>query len=341
MTKIVVGVSGGVDSSVSLALLKEKGFSPIAVSLVIPVYDINKKRFVKPSKKEINLAKDVCKKLNIKHFVYDVSDSFVASVIEYILKDYKKGKVPNPCAFCNRFFKFKWLFDFAKKKNVSLVATGHYAKIEDGFLKKAKDISKDQTYGLCFLKKAWLKRLVFPLGEITKKEVYSLAEEYGFLAFKKEKQSQDLCFLKTCSINDFLKAFLKETPGKIIDINDNLLGTHQGSWFFTCGQRKGLGFSKKYFVVKKQKNKVVVTDKEKDLYTKRFSVTKLNFLTNDLFSKNQFLIKTRYSQKPVEGKVIKNKDIEVILKNPQRSITPGQVCVFYNKDVCVGGGFIK
>lgn len=342
MKKIVVGVSGGVDSSVTLALLKEQGYQPVAVSLVIPVYDVNKKRFITPSNKSITIAKDICEKLGVKHHIYNVSKDFEKTVVDYFLKEYKKGKIPNPCVFCNRYFKFKGLFDFAKKKNISLVATGHYAKTKNNKLLTAKDETKDQTYGLCFLKKSWLKKIVFPLGDLTKKEVYLLAEKYGFSVFKKEKQSQDVCFLKGCSVNDFLKDFLGINEGKIIDVNNNILGKHNGLYFYTPGQRKGLGFSKKYFVLDKQKNNLVVTNNEKDLYKKQFFVKNYNLLVNSLENKTYY-VKTRYSQKPVKANIKKNlktKQLEVVLLSPQKAITPGQVCTIYDKDVCVGGGFI-
>jgi tRNA-uridine 2-sulfurtransferase len=339
MKKIVVGASGGVDSSVCLALLKENGYDPIAVSLVVPVYNLVTKRFVKPSSENINIVTEVCKKLNIKHYIYDVSKEFESSVVDYFIKEYKKQNTPNPCSFCNRYFKFKYLLDFAKSKNISFVATGHYAIIKNNQLLVAKDKTKDQTYGLCFLKKEWLSKIVFPLGNLTKKKVYLLAKKYKFDVFKDKKQSQDICFLKDVSVNDFLKQKIILQKGLIINKQNKQLGYHKGLCFYTIGQRKNLNLSKKHFVLSKKNNNLVVTDNEKDLYKNNFLVRNYNLLV-DNFQDKKYLVKTRYSQKPIKANIEKNNYLEIGLCKPQKAITPGQVCTIYDKDVCVGGGFV-
>jgi tRNA-uridine 2-sulfurtransferase len=349
MKKIVVGMSGGVDSSVSLMLLKKQGYSPVGVSLKLPVWKNKDNQLCENScctKESLDLAKSVCEKLDVPYYVYDTQLNFKKKVIDYFVSEFKNEKTPNPCAVCNRYHKFAKLFEFAKRNGIRYVATGHYAKIKtddlgNTYLMRPKDKSKDQTYGLCLLSKKQLSNIVFPLGDLLKKEVFEIAQQEGFDVFLKKKESQNFCFVSNKALSSFLRLEVGVNKGKIYDDSQKIIGEHDGSHFFTIGQRKGLGFSKKYFVLDKKNNNVVVTDDEKKLFSNNFLVKDCNFLTDDFFKKKEYLIKTRYSQTMVKGEVSKKGSlIEVVLKTPQKSITPGQICVFYDDVVCVGGGFI-
>jgi tRNA-uridine 2-sulfurtransferase len=355
--KIVVGVSGGVDSSLALALLKSKGYQPIALYLQIPIWNSITNNFeinIKNTKHNLDIIKDVCSKLDVPYFVLDVSNNFKKTVVNYFIKNYKNLKTPNPCVFCNRFFKFKYLLDFANKNNIYFVASGHYSKImfskkENIYkLAKAKDKTKDQSYGLSLLSSNQLKRIKFPLGNYTKKEIYVLLDKYNFSKFKKEKQSQDICFLKNTNINKFLLINIKTKPGEIININNKkqVLGKHNGLFLYTTGQRKGLGLNKQSYVCgfNKTKNQLLITNNKNDLKYKEIYLINYNFINGKVIKKKEeFLCKTRYQQK--ENKAIiyppKNNKLKVVFYKPQPFISKGQYLVFYKKQYCCGCGVIE
>ncbi len=347
MKKVVVGLSGGVDSSVALLLLKNQGYAPIGVFLKLPVWKDEQNKPLENScctKESLDVARSVCKKLNVPFYVYDVQKDFQKKVVDYFVSSLKKEKTPNPCAVCNRHLKFKKLFTFAKSKNITLVATGHYAKIKKqgkvSLLLRPKDLSKDQTYGLCFLSKKQINNILFPLGDLLKTQVKDIAKQERFDVFQKKKESQDFCFVSNKRLPSFIESQVGVSYGSIYNKNKKI-GAHKGSCFFTIGQRKGLGLSKKYFVLKKNNNKLFVTDDQKKLYKKKFLVNDCNFLIKDFFSKKEYFVKIRYSQKLVKANINKkNNYLEVTLKKPHKSITPGQVCAFYDNNQCVGGGFI-
>lgn len=344
--RVVVGVSGGVDSSMALVVLKQKGYSPIGVSLKLPVWSgATCKDNSCCTPQALKIAKDVCKKLNVPHYIVDERKNFEKEVVNYFKKELKNNRTPNPCVVCNRYSKIKALLNFADKKKIPFVATGHYAKIKNNQLLKPKDKGKDQTYGLCLLPKSWLKRIIFPLQDMTKDQVYSLAQKQDFDFFSKTKQSQDFCFVSGKDISRYLEKELGKNPGDIIDIKGKILGKHKGLWFYTIGQRRGLNIKskEKYFVsgYDPKKNQLIVTNLPKSSARQEIVVTNVNLLSK--IPKTEIDVKIRYTTKSLKARLVKiSKDeIKVIFKKPQEFVTPGQFCVFYKKDVCLGGGIIK
>lgn len=339
--KIVVGMSGGVDSTVALMLLKEQGFKPVGVSL-------------KFTKESFTKAKAVCDKMGVKYYILDCQKEFKKIVIGYFLNLLKKNQTPSPCFICNRDLKFKKLFAFAKKNKIDYVATGHYARTrfnkKTGLfeLLKAKDKIKDQSYFLSILNQRQLKYIIFALGSIYKDKVYQIAKNYGFDYYLKTKQSQDLCFISSKSMPFYLAKEIGQKPGQIQDLSGNILGTHQGLCFYTIGQRKGINLSNgPWFVIKKdiKKNILIVTNNQNNpkLYKKEVIVNHPFFISGQMPQKPLTIkAKVRYNQM-TESALLKNLNknrVKLIFKKPQRAVTAGQWAVFYKRDVCLGGGII-
>lgn len=353
--RIIVGISGGIDSSMSLVLLKKQGWDPIGVCLKLPVWK-NKKNLLHENicctKESISIAKSVCQKLMVPFYFLDVRPDFQKKVVNYFINEFKNNKTPNPCVICNRYLKFKKLFQFAKKFGAKYVATGHYARTRKNNktgkyeLLKAKDKNKDQTYNLCFLPQKWLKYIIFPLGNYTKKEVYQLAKKGGFNFFFNKKQSQDFCFVTGKSLSSFLKEKIGEKPGKIIDTKGNILGKHQGLHFYTIGQRKGINLAAGPWFVKDfdiSKNILIVTKNQKEVAQKEIILSPFHFISGQPpKEKIKVMAKIRYRQPlgkatlfpPSKGK------LRLTFDKPQRAVTPGQFAVFYLKEICLGGGRI-
>ena len=352
--KIVVGMSGGVDSSMALVLLKEQGWNPVGVSLKYAVWQDNENTLrenVCCSTESFAIAKDVCRKLNVPHHIFDISKEFQQEVIEYFLKELKNKKTPNPCVVCNRKLKFKKLFLWAKKHGIKQVATGHYAKVEKNEktgkheLLRAKDKEKDQTYSLSFLSQKQLKKIILPLGDYTKKEIYALAKTNGFDVFEKQKQSQDFCFVAGNSLGCFLEKEIGIKKGEIKNLKGNVLGEHQGLHFYTIGQRKGLNVSNgPYFVIgmDKKKNELLVSKSQKDLLTKSAILSPCNFNLGKPKRPINIRAKIRSHHKLAKAKLslIKNGKVKITFDKNQKAITPGQFAVFYDGEVCLGGGRI-
>lgn len=350
-------MSGGVDSSVSLILLKEQGFEPIGVSLKLPVWENPHNRLrenVCCTKESLETAKKICDNLKVPFFIYDVQEYFEKEVITYFIDEYKNERTPNPCMICNRFLKFKKLFEFAEKQNAKKIATGHYAKIkkipETGKceLLKAKDKDKDQSYYLAFLKKKWLQNIIFPLGEYQKETTFQIAAKNGLDNLLCKKESQDFCFVAGKSLPYFLEEKIGLAKGKIIHENGKVLGEHKGIHFYTIGQRKGLNtpWHSPLFVTNldKKNNQVIVTDDPDDLLSQHFSVSNMNWLID--FSTADFSdiqVQVRYNSYPlpVEKIDLYENEIKVTLKKPHRAITPGQAAVFYRDNQLLGGGMIE
>lgn len=348
-------MSGGVDSSVALILLKKSGWQPIGVSLKLPVWH-NTKNYLRENaccaKKSFDIAKNVCKKFKVPHYIIDARADFTQTVIKYFTHELKNGRTPNPCVICNQKLKFKKLFEAAREFGANYVATGHYARMDKNQLLRAKDQEKDQSYNLSFLPLKWLKSLVFPLGNYTKNEVYKIAGKNSLKFFEKIKQSQDFCFIANKSLPEFYEKEIAKKSGLIKNENGKVLGKHNGLAQYTIGQRKGLGLAngpacagRPYFVkqINKKKNEIIATKNERDLFQKEVFLKPYNFLVPTPKSKISVAAKVRYRQ-PLGSTILfppKNHTLKIIFKTPQRAVTPGQFCVFYKNEVCFGGGVIR
>ncbi|OIO28410.1 tRNA 2-thiouridine(34) synthase MnmA [Candidatus Micrarchaeota archaeon CG1_02_60_51] len=350
--RIVVGMSGGVDSSMTLLLLKQSGWQPLGVTLMLEKWGEGCRENACCTAESLRVAKSVCEKLGVKHFVVDAKADFKREVMDYFIDELSRARTPNPCITCNRRLKFAKLFEWAQANGIDYVATGHYAKTAkraDGktVLVPPKDRVKDQTYGLCLLPQEWLARCVFPLGGYTKEEVYATAKREGFEFFLKTKQSQDLCFVESAAVPAFLEEKLGRRGGEIVDANGKVLGRHDGLHFFTIGQRRGLGIEGENYVVgfDAEKNRLIVSKDRKDLLKRTVLVTGFNYSTGEQPTEPmKVTAQVRYRQEPTAaimhpavGGVVK-----AVFKEPAESVTQGQVCACYGDGgACIGGGFIE
>ena len=335
MPRVLLGMSGGVDSSAAIILLQNKGYEVVGITFKF-TQDFD------PSD-----AVEVSKKLGIEHHIADYRDEFKKDVIDKFLDDYAKGLTPNPCVNCNKVCKFKYLFENMEKLNCDFIATGHYAKIDNGVLYRSKNKEKDQSYFLYDLDKEKLDKIIFPLEGLEKDSVREIAKEAGLLNSNK-KDSFDVCFIKG-SFNDYISENTKQDSGDVIDIDTgDVIGKHKGLMYYTIGQRRGLdigGSTSRMFVVGKdiEKNILYVCIGEDNDYLLSDSciIENVNLLTNDKIT--NCTAKFRYRMEDVEVELKYLDDNKILVKYPQgvKRITPGQACVLYNKDICLGGGIIK
>lgn len=356
--QVVVGLSGGVDSSVSLLLLKKQGFQPIGVSLKYAAWSSEKnllRENICCSKESFAIAKKICRQMKVPYYILDCQFDFKEKVMGYFLDVLKDKRTPNPCLICNRLVKFKALFNFAKQKGINYVATGHYARIRKNKrigqyeLLRGKDKKKDQSYFLCLLEESDLANIIFPLGNYFKEEVYQIAKKAGFDFFLKQKQSQDLCFVARQSIPAYLEEAIGFQPGKIVDQQGNLLGKHQGLYFYTIGQRKGLNLSGGPWWVAgfdKKKNYLIVVNREDDpaLFSQKVIISDYHFISGQAPERAiKVKAKTRFSQALASAKLYppKEKKLKLVFDQSQRAVTAGQWAVFYQGEVCLGGGVIE
>lgn len=355
MKKVVIGMSGGVDSSVAAILLKEQGYDVIGLFmrnwdssinndiLGNPNLDNN----ICPQEQDYNDALEVCKKLDIPLHRIDFVKEYWDNVFTYFLDELKKGRTPNPDVMCNKYIKFDYFIKEAKRLGADFIATGHYARIKDGYLLRAIDDNKDQTYFLSQLSHNQLENVLFPIGDIEKPKVREIALKYDLITAKK-KDSTGICFIGERNFKNFLKNYLPNQRGKIVNIETNeILGEHIGLMYYTIGQRRGLdvgGTLDKLFVVGKniEDNILYVALGEDNSYLLSDSciVEQVNF--NCELRPSECTAKFRYRQQDnnVTIEYLDNNELLVRYDNV-KSVTPGQACVFYVGDKCIGGGIIK
>ena len=341
--KVVEVMSGGEDSSLAAALLKEEGCDVLGIT--IHHYDGNE---------SLESAEQAAQNLKIPWDVLNFTKEFKSIVIEYFCNEYLAGRTPNPCVICNLKIKFGLLLEKAKSLGADYLATGHYAinecaqKSKKFLLKRGVDESKDQSYFLYRLNQDVLPYILFPLGKFKKNQTRELAKKYGLKNYKKA-ESQEICFIQDDNYRKFLTQHIKDTikPGKFIDKEGKILGDHQGIPFYTIGQRKGLGVSlnKRMYVTEiNSRQNVITLGDDKDLYRDKLFVKDLSFISgNKLSNSIKAEVKIRYNSKKSPAIISAHSEDKVLInfENPQRAITPGQSAVFYQGDVVVGGGIIE
>ena len=333
--KVILAMSGGVDSSLAAFLLKKEGFDVSGL-----FFRLNS---LESSFQSEEKAKMVATEIGIPFSVLDLRKEFKEKVINYFIGGYKKGLTPNPCVICNKEIKFAFLFKELRKRDADFVATGHYAAIKDNNLVRGIDKNKDQSYFLWQLGYKMLERILFPLGNLKKEETKKIAGSFG-LPFSDVRESQEICFIDRTT-EYFLKKVIGIKRGKIIDENGHILGEHNGIWFYTIGQRKGIRLSGgPYWALKKKikENILVVTKNENNLYNAKFIGKNLNWLLKER-PKNALTVSVqlRYRHKPSPAVVkVVGDAVEVSLSRPEKAITPGQSVVFYKNNRLLGGAYI-
>lgn len=343
MSKALIAMSGGVDSSVAAAIIKEQGYDCVGGTMTL-FTDANC-----CTTDDTEDAKKIAHKLGFEHFVFNFSGDFENCVIKRFIDAYENGATPNPCVDCNRYIKFRALFERAKQLGCDYVVTGHYARIEkvDGrfLLKKGLDGGKDQSYVLYSLTQNELAYTLLPLGALHKSEVREKAEQCGFINANKP-DSQDICFVPDGDYASFIERYTgKNYPaGEFVDTDGNVLGTHRGIIRYTIGQRKGLGLALPaplYVREKDLKNNRVILSPESELYTDTLYAEDFNWIV-DKTGEFRANVKTRYKAKEAPATVtpLENGRVKVVFDTPQRAVTRGQAAVIYDGDTVIGGGTI-
>jgi len=349
--KVLLGMSGGVDSSVAALKLKEQGYEVVGTTMELCSNGscCNLQTYLE--------AKKTCENLGFEHFIFKLSNEFKEYVIDDFINCYKECRTPNPCIECNKYLKFGIMYEKAKELGIDYISTGHYAKVEYSekynryVLKKSNNIKKDQTYVLYTIPKDILPYVLFPLGNYeSKDEVRKEALAYN-LSSASKPDSEDICFIPDGNYKEYLEknSDIKAKEGNIITKNGEILGKHTGLYKYTIGQRKGLGVSYKepLFVIgfNVAKNELIV-GKEGELYKKEFKVYDINLLAvDDIVGKLDVEVKVRYSAIPLKATITKDENGEILVEARDdtkfKSITPGQSAVFYDGDIVIGGGKIR
>jgi len=347
--RILVAMSGGVDSSTTAAILKREGHDVIGVTMQL--WDYGDGEGGCCSADDVRDARRVADQIGIPHYVVNYMNIFKKYIVEDFIGKYLSGKTPNPCVLCNQFMKFNFLLRRAMELGAEYLATGHYAGIEEEggrfYLRKAKDEIKDQSYFLFSLTQSELRRIIFPLGSMTKSEVRGIAKEMN-LRVANKPDSQEVCFITGGDYRDFLKAHteIENKRGEIVDMEGNVLGYHDGVFSFTVGQRRGLGIAKgkPLYVVKvdTEENRVVVGE-EKDIFRTALIADNVIWADEPLSGGSQIKAKIRYRHRESDAVVHTQSSGEALVKfkTPQRAMTPGQAVVFYNGNRVLGGGWIR
>lgn len=343
MKKVFVGLSGGVDSSVASLLLKREGYEVVGVYMKNWSQDLPGMKC--PWEEDYQDAKRVAVQLGIDFKVYDFEAQYRHKVVDYMIREYKAGRTPNPDIMCNQEVKFKLFLETAIDDGADYIATGHYAKLKNGQLMRATDENKDQTYFLYRISQEALGRVLFPLGDLTKQKVREIAKKHGLVSAAR-KESMGICFVGNIGIKEFLSQYLDEKIGKIINQNGKPVGEHEGAAFYTIGQRHGLnvGGGLPYYVTGKdmKENVVYVTTDLQDekLWSRQIRLTDAHWLNNPT---NKISVRTRHRARLIPVKkldLLSNLTAVVELEEEVRALTPGQSAVFYSGEKVLGGGVV-
>lgn len=355
MAKIVVGMSGGVDSSLTAAILKEQGHD--VIGLFMRNWRETDEMGCCTADEDFQDVKDVCNKIGIPYYSVDFSEEYYDRVFKFFVEEYAKGRTPNPDVLCNKEIKFDTFLEYALKTGADFVATGHYCNVEhkDGksYLVRAEDDNKDQTYFLNQLTSAQLDKVIFPIGNTSKPTVRMLAKKYG-LSTAEKKDSTGVCFIGERNFRQFLSQYIPMKPGKIMTTDGEVVGTHQGVYYYTIGQRRGLGIGGKqdgngarWFVLDKdvEKNILYVSQGEMDvLYHNCLETDDFNFIPEKP-EENEFdcEVRIRHRQPLQKAKCYLKADggVKLVFEQKQRAIAEGQYAVIYRGKYCLGGGVIE
>jgi len=356
MKTVVVGMSGGVDSSVSAYLLKKEGYN--VIGLFMRNWDATLNNDIEgnptlnenicPQEQDYNDALKVCKQLDIPLYRVDFIKEYWDYVFKYFLDELEKGRTPNPDLMCNKYIKFDLFIKEAKKLGSNYIATGHYARMDNGRLLRGVDSNKDQTYFLAQVAKKHLKNVIFPVGNLTKREVRKIALELN-LETAKKKDSTGICFIGERNYQKFIHNYLKENPGNIIDIDTNkIIGRHNGLMNYTIGQRRNVGISgnleRHYVCGKNVKDNILYVafgDDNKYLMSDACLIEDVNWISNKRVEKCSAKFRYRGEDIPVTLEYLDNNMIKVNYPTLAKAVTPGQACVLYLDEECLGSGIIK
>lgn len=358
-TKILVCISGGIDSSLSTLLLKEQGYDIVAATFRVydggqPYTSYNMKRYT--DSETITEAKHFAQQIGIEHYILDYREYFANTIIDYFVKEYMQGRTPNPCVNCNYEIKWGKVLEFAESIGCDYIATGHYARVykkNNRFvLAKGIDTTKDQSYFLWKLNQEQLSKTLFPLGDLTKQQVRKMAADRGFVKLSKKNESQEICFVPNNDYRSFLQSYVSDInkfqkKGNVITTDGKIVGQHNGIAFYTIGQRKGLGIAlgQPYYIfdIKKQTNEIVI-GKYNELEKKSFIVENLNMIALEHFVDGmEVYVKIRYRTKEFKAKVynLSKNSVKVVPFDKVYAVTPGQSAVFYLHDEVLAGGIIQ
>lgn len=350
MKRVIVGMSGGVDSSLAAALLKERGFE--VVGLFMRNWKEKGEDGCCTADEDFADVKNVCDTLDIPYYSVDFSEEYAQRVFQLFVEEYKKGRTPNPDVLCNKEIKFDAFAKYATAAGGDFIATGHYCNVGkfDGktWLMRAKDDNKDQTYFLNQLKEEQLENVMFPLGDLTKPQVRNLAQKYG-LATAQKKDSTGICFIGERNFRSFLSQYIPMQRGDIKTLDGTVVGQHEGVFYYTVGQRRGLGIGGgkggdgRWFVIDKDvaKNTLFVTQNESLLMSDRIFCDSFNFITQNRTDDFDCLCRIRHRQPLQKARAyVKNGGLELVFKQKQRAAAEGQYAVVYDGDFCLGGGVI-